>query len=334
MLETQKYPPRVRQGFTLIELLVVIAIIAILIALLLPAVQQAREAARRSTCKNSLKQLGLALHNYHGTHRVFSPGFVREYGLPTANDGTTDPGARQGNWAWGAFILPFMEQASLSDALNIGPVTCAQAMTNATSMNLMAKPVATYLCPSDPSNGTTKFTFYNTSGATISTTPALSNYVAANDSTNTRRLGNGMFYMDSKVSLRDLTDGTSNTIALGERADILSNGLTGIDPGNSAIYTGTLNTQAGCVLCTRGSREASSLGIRDVLGSGAFPINGPQTLVGSSESGAARSFSSAHKGGCQFTLADGSVRFISENVNLTLFRNLISIRDGAVIGEF
>lgn len=103
------HAPRLRRGFTLIELLVVIAIIAVLVALLLPAVQQAREAARRSSCKNNMKQLGLALHNYHDTHFSFPPGYLDQdsYG----GFGFVD--INQGHWAWSASLLPFLDQAPL-----------------------------------------------------------------------------------------------------------------------------------------------------------------------------------------------------------------------------
>lgn len=100
-----------KRGFTLIELLVVIAIIAILIALLLPAVQQAREAARRSTCKNNLKQIGIALHNYHDTHSVLPPGVLM------FDDGSGDPDPDLGNWGWNTFLLPYIDQAPLYNQL-------------------------------------------------------------------------------------------------------------------------------------------------------------------------------------------------------------------------
>src|SRR5688572_24312533 len=111
-----------RTGFTLVELLVVIAIIGVLVALLLPAVQAAREAARRSSCGNNLKQLGLALHNYEGTFNTLPPGWIASNGLmhTGATTGTGTDG--WGSWAWGAFILPFVEQRSLHEALRVGDV--------------------------------------------------------------------------------------------------------------------------------------------------------------------------------------------------------------------
>jgi prepilin-type N-terminal cleavage/methylation domain-containing protein len=321
-------------GFTLIELLVVIAIIAILVALLLPAVQQAREAARRSSCKNNLKQLGLALHNYHDGANCFPPGFVRVYGSATANDLTTDAAGNQGNWAWGAFILPYMEQGNVYEAIKVNTDRCAEALGNATSVAFMRTSIEAYRCPSDPNSGFIRYSIWNSAGASVSPFIALSNYIASNDSTDTLRIGNGMFFMDSSVKIRDILDGTSNALALGERADIFLNGISGIDPGNAQVYNGLLNTLAGSVFCTRGTRQQSSHGIRDVFGSGISSINGPQGLVAFAESTAARSFSSNHRGGAQFALADGSIRFMSDSINLTLFRNLISIKDGKVTGDF
>jgi prepilin-type N-terminal cleavage/methylation domain-containing protein len=331
-----------RQGFTLIELLVVIAIIAILIALLLPAVQQAREAARRSQCKNNLKQLGLALHNYHEAFGLFPPGYVAQNGSMTTND-TTEPAQSGGNWSWGAYLLPMVDQGALYNQLNVGPQTCLQAMSTASSLALMGQPMAAFRCPSDPNSGRVTVTFKNSSSGNVSPAPALSNYVAANhasdifrNATGTSTTSLGMFYMNSGVSFRDILDGTSNTIALGERCEVLRNGITGTDTGTAAVYNGSLNAQAGCAVCARGTRQQSSLGTRDVLGSGAASINGPTTVATAfAESTAARSFSSSHTGGAQFVMGDGSVRFISENIDLTkTFRNLISITDGAILGEF
>ncbi len=127
-----------RRAFTLIELLVVIAIIAILVALLLPAVQQAREAARRSSCKNNLKQLGLAIHNYHDTYRTMPPGVVDDF---------TDS-----IWGWGALILPFVEQGPVYDALRVGNIPLGVRMTPGNALDqlsVLQTPISTYRCPSD-----------------------------------------------------------------------------------------------------------------------------------------------------------------------------------------
>ena len=134
-----------QRGFTLIELLVVIAIIAILIALLLPAVQQAREAARRSTCKNNLKQIGLAMHNYHETFGMFPPGYVEEI-LNTNGGHVAD---NEGHWAWNALLLPYLDQAPLFNQLNVGTVPVSTMLNNATVRGSMQKTLPVFRCPSD-----------------------------------------------------------------------------------------------------------------------------------------------------------------------------------------
>jgi prepilin-type N-terminal cleavage/methylation domain-containing protein len=132
------------RGFTLIELLVVIAIIAILVALLLPAVQQAREAARRSQCKSNLKQLGVALHNYHDVHSVFPPGCVNQEG-DTANPDDRD----RLNWTWPVYLMPYMDQAPLYEQLNPGPTRATAAVSDPAKRAVMQQPLAAFRCPSD-----------------------------------------------------------------------------------------------------------------------------------------------------------------------------------------
>tara|TARA_R110000868_G_scaffold208062_1_gene457305 strand:- start:37608 stop:38450 length:843 start_codon:yes stop_codon:yes gene_type:complete len=188
-----------RTGFTLIELLVVIAIIAILIALLLPAVQQAREAARRSTCKNNLKQIGLALHNYHDTHRSFPPCYVDQVvgGVTSGN-----------NLGWSMFLLPYMDQATLyqkiseTGAMNVFWTTLTP-MTDSSGFAKVSLPV--FNCPSDPSGG------INTK---ISGSYGKSNYKALR-SVLTYYAGTPTFHPEKRM-LRDFTDGASNTLIVGE----------------------------------------------------------------------------------------------------------------------
>ncbi len=317
------------RGFTLIELLVVIAIIGVLVGLLLPAVQAAREAARRSSCSNNLKQLGLGLHNYESAKGKFPPGFQREYGSTTTNDGTSGAGA-QGNWAWGSFILPYMEYATVAETLDMTGTTCAEAMANGTKAAAMKKRMPGFLCPSDATRptGLTDINFNNAAGTNVGSGWAMSNYVAANHSNDTRRIGDGIFFMDSEVKIKDITDGTTKTIALGERVWRNFNGVTGVDPQQGYTYNGFLKPQAGCVFCLRGTRERSSFGIRDGLGSGHEGINEPRTNVGSADSRSARSFSSYHPGGAHFVMADGSTRFVQETLGLSIFRELIARADG------
>ncbi len=332
--------PTCRRGFTLVELLVVIAIIGVLVGLLLPAVQSARESARRSSCSNNLKQLGLGLHSYHSARKMFPPGFARVYGNATPandfsqNDDVSVAAAFQGNWAWAAFMLPYVEMDSVFQTINVTGTDCAAAMGNATRMQAMAVPVASFRCPADYSvvagqrPGITDIVFKDATGNNVSTRSALSNYVAANGSDNIYKVGDGIFFMDSKTSASKILDGLSKTIALGERVFLLNNGVTGQDPQQTTVYTGFLKPQAGCIYCVRGTRQLSSVGIRDALGSAFMAINEPSMLVGSADSSSSRLFSSYHRGGAQFTMADGSVRFLSESIGLAILRDLISIADG------
>ena len=180
-----------RRGFTLIELLVVIAIIAILVALLLPAVQQAREAARRSQCKSNLKQIGIGLHNYYDTFSVLPPGFVHIHGTGNTN---TD----KGNWGWGTFILPYMDQSALYEALSPGEPdpavagsdgSLAAAVENPTKRAEMQKKLAAFRCPSDTGPNLASVNYRRIEEQTTTTRHflAMSNYVGSNSSSSIRR---------------------------------------------------------------------------------------------------------------------------------------------------
>lgn len=346
-----------RHGFTLIELLVVIAIIAILVALLLPAVQQAREAARRSSCKNNLKQLGLAMHNYHDVHSVFPPGYINQLdGNPTTSGAYGAALTAEGvAWGWGAMILPFVEQAPLYDQLDVGNIRLKNALTLGgpqDRLSSMQIGLSTFRCPSDISAAlnTTK-TLTDSTGTARQV--AVSNYLASNASRRwhsqapnvnccawnvgpgkgqmsqwgVNAVGaNGLFWRDSKVRFRDISDGTSNTIMIGERAWELNN------PAG-----GNYQCRAGVVFGTMITNEQSTL--HPVLASATSHIN-------ASTHECNKGFSSRHTGGAQFVLADGSVRFISENVDAnnrhtggtegvdSTYERLVARNDRQVVGEF
>jgi len=332
-----------RGGFTLIELLVVIAIIAILVALLLPAVQQAREAARRSSCKNNMKQIGLALHNYHDVHNTFPPGYMS---VQPENTSSTEPTL----WSWGAYVLPYVEQAPMYDLLNIGNVTLQSNLTAGTATRLaLTTPISVFSCPSDvgPALNDSALTpgSYNYSrpvpdptGAAVAI--AKSNYVMVANSANSTTPAvtpasygpfNGVGAQNSRIKLRDVIDGTSSTIAVGERAYQV--GVTKMGAGNAVGFSATLAS---------GIKNGGTA----VLGIGYWGIN--QTVVQVAHS--TRSFSSPHTGGAHFVLCDGSVRFISENIDFkgnsislgmvppmgvdSTFERLLSRNDGQVVGEF
>ena len=331
-----------KSGFTLIELLVVIAIIAILVAMLLPAVQQAREAARRSSCKNQLKQLGLALHNYHDTHRVFPPGCIGPQvfsnlsaGHPTAN-----------RISWIPLILPYIEQSAIYEAVvpYMNGTVAGQSPTSSPATWPNAKvEIPSLKCPSDPHGS--KMQGLTTANAL--TERVFSNYVACQGSTGTRlspttvpsadppdpagtRL-NGMFFAMSRVGMRDVVDGTSNTIMLGEIRLVPDEGTT---YATGADFRGYVWNSDGPTTWFTTQFPPNNFEPDRFF----FCVNttlSPCTKMPNVTGYTARLQSrSAHAGGAQFTLADGSVRFVSSNVNTELFRSLGTRNGGEVIGEF
>ena len=326
----------------MIELLVVIAIIAILIALLLPAVQQAREAARRTQCRNNLKQIGLALHNYHDQYNMFPPGYVDLRGAP----GTVPD--NHGHWAWTAFILPMIDQAPLFNQLSVGRLTATQSIT--ANQSAMQGAYAAFRCPSDTGpqfhNAGTEpgYAIENTSATNVGL--SLTNYVGSNGIANVRQRqatdpkvgtsgATGMFFRDSRINFRDLTDGASNTIAIGERAWML----------------GGVRMSAGTLFATRdanslgpaaqdGGNASWNQGLMSIVGCVRYPINPLLTAPNTEYS---QMYSSLHEGGVHFLLGDGSVRFVSENIDHkndaawtvnSVLEALVSIQDGVPVGEF
>ena len=311
----KRYNGARKRGFTLIELLVVIAIIAILIALLLPAVQQAREAARRSNCKNNLKQIGLALHNYHETFGIFPPGYI---GTPATLQNANFLG-------WSTMILPYVDQAPLYNQLSsslfsitsptngwelIADVTPAIAATTQAQTIIPG-----FNCPSDPMAGrnTDLLSPAESHAWGKSNYPAVrASYVAGSSTALKTSFGNS----NIKVRFRDMTDGTSNIIMIGERATLDKVSPTVTRTG--AIWIGLQNSDTNSITGTASS--ATSAGVAST-----------SELINQSSSNA---FSSPHVGGCHFLMGDGKVRFISENVNGATYTWLAGINDGNVIGEF
>ena len=338
----------VKRGFTLIELLVVIAIIAILIALLLPAVQQAREAARRTQCKNNLKQIGLAMHNYHDIFNTLPPAFITRFP-------NTIVSGEQGLYSWGAFILPQVEQANLYATLNVGNVRLDQNLATPAGLAALQTPQPNFRCPSDVGPGLNNFkstlagapNWYNRNASSTGTNEipiATSNYVMVagtgvsttppSQPTTTTTPPLGVGFSNSKINFRDITDGTSNTLLVGERAwkygQVFGGAATVVG------FSASVNFQD--------PQAAVKGGMLGAIGIAYNGINWSATNADHQP----RGFSSVHTGGAQFTLCDGSVRFISENidyaatgpnVDLSLWvtstlARLTARADGQVIGEF
>jgi prepilin-type N-terminal cleavage/methylation domain-containing protein/prepilin-type processing-associated H-X9-DG protein len=271
-------PRRRRSAFTLIELLVVIAIIAVLIGLLLPAVQKVRDAANRMKCTNNLKQLGIALHNYHSTFSKFPPGWVRVNGKP-------DP-----SWGWGTFLLPYIEQQNLYTRLNPDVNTMQTVFTN--DLAALQTKLSVYVCPSDASTGgglndNRKFSKV---GITPPVAISISNYPG-----NGGNAGDtGLFQENMQISIADILDGTSNTIAVGERKSK--------DGAFAALWAGLSQVSGE----TAGGQGA-------VRGYTYYRMPDGDTGTGLISPDLA--FSSLHPGGANFALCDGSVRFIANNIN-------------------
>jgi type II secretory pathway pseudopilin PulG len=286
---------------------VVIAIIAILIALLLPAVQQAREAARRSTCKNNLKQIGLALHNYHDTYKMFPIG-AQDYPSAPAN---------YESWGWGASILPQLDQTPLFQKLQINTLTMSQVLKSTTLRPLLQTPLPVFVCPSDPSGPLMEGGRVNSgrgrhmngvSGVGTAFRVSKSNYIGNCGYNDVQRTDNrsrrGVLQRGTAYRMRDIKDGPSNTIMVGERTTFCESGAWA------------------------GNRNPTGSGVQGCdynLGRVSIPINMQDNRAHYCTEG----FSSEHVGGAQFLMGDGRVIFVSENINYNLHRNATDrVRDG------
>jgi prepilin-type N-terminal cleavage/methylation domain-containing protein/prepilin-type processing-associated H-X9-DG protein len=283
------------QAFTLVELLVVIAIIGVLVGLLLPAVQQAREAARRTSCVNNLKQLALACHSYKDVNEVLPPGWAKPAdtsGFPNGNF-----------WGWGAFVLPFVEENALYDRIDFDLQWVRTGNANA---GISLTPVSAFLCPSDtmgPLN-------------TKENNNAKSNYLGSfgnkglNSSHYTTSADRGVFTRNSQLRFRNITDGTSKTLLLGERIGETKNGVD----YRAGLWAGIRGEENPCVV-GRGPANATNI---------ANTVNGSNSYTLSV---------SNHPGGSNVAKVDGSVEFLNDSINVTAYRYLIQIDDGQVIPD-
>jgi type II secretory pathway pseudopilin PulG len=337
-----------RSAFTIVELLVSISIIAVLIALILPAVQQAREAARRTTCRNNLRQIGFALHNYNDSHNTFPPGWI------PFDSQTLRPADRGGSWAWSAFLLPYLDQSSLYHMLG---VSSAQDPPPPGANNDIALHV--FLCPTDVGGNQSGYGLWRF-GAALSvlgpTNPddellvgyAKSNYIGVRGKQAFRFIDlnplpgqQGLFEASSRTKLEKITDGTSNTFAVGERSTGRIN-KSCVRGGVWLRICGKFWDPSGgeSVACSCGDGGASggsSIDAKSITGSTHTPLNSVQAIGCRSletEAFDLEGFSSMHSSGAMFLLVDGSVRFVNQAVDLETYRNLGSINGGEVVGEF
>jgi prepilin-type N-terminal cleavage/methylation domain-containing protein/prepilin-type processing-associated H-X9-DG protein len=279
-------------AFTLVELLVVIAIIGILIALLLPAIQAAREAARRTQCSNNLKQIGLALLNYHDTKRHFPEGYSASAAYVDADTPTT-PG-----WGWATEILPFCEEQILYASIHLDlPIEDAK---NAAAIKTVIGP---FLCPSDTGDGgdRTRITIADNFGnKLIEAAPSSYNACCGGDESGTEdETGHGIFFRNSHVRLADVTDGTSKTIMVGDHACAIAQGIWAGAVSGGVCRRGPMNP---CPGAAAASRLAPNL----VLAHSHLNNATADTDAGLDD------FSSGHVGGSNFVFADGSVRFLTD----------------------
>ena len=331
------------RGFTLIELLVVIAIIAILIALLLPAVQQAREAARRTQCKNNLKQLGLALHNYMDVAGRLPPAGIHNVEI-IANNGLS-PSSASTSWgpSWITLSLPYFEQGNLyaSYSFTNAPAGTQPRARDTANIAVVGTQLPAVQCPSDGASEAPKYV-NNTA-----------NFAKGNYAANCGR-GNafsstdfGLFqergpfamtnYYGAKIAA--ITDGTSNTLLV---AEIISGKATGDVRGAWAYPSGVVISNSDPSYAPapriqlRPNGNALDNTMQDAPGFCSASNTDRQLRCGAQYGGnrARQTARSKHTGGVQVCLADGSGRFISENIDINIWLNLLSMGDGNVLGEF
>ncbi|MFO0907637.1 MAG: DUF1559 domain-containing protein [Isosphaeraceae bacterium] len=309
-------------GFTLIELLVVIAIIGVLVALLLPAVQASREQARRSHCTNNLKQMGLALASYGAMHGGLPPGFVSTWDQFQRRE--IGPG-----WGWGAMILPNLEQRVLYDAINFdAPIHYAHNQTARLAL------LSTYLCPSDTMAAkwtATDGVTWLFMGKVYSESVAIcdvagSNYVGVFGIGEPGVDGDGVFFRNSFIRYPEITDGTSQTLCVGERSITLNAGRghatwVGSVPGASLWSCAPDPYDPDAGVCRREDGSGMTLGH---TGEG----HGPGDPWGD-----VNQFLSRHGKGSFFLYCDGHVKYLNNSINYQLYKALSTRAGGEVISD-
>jgi len=334
-----------RRGFTLIELLVVIAIIAILIGLLLPAVQKVRDAAARMSCQNNMKQLGLALHSFHDANNRMPPG---------GGDDTSPFGNGGSSWgsSWKVYILPYIEQNNLFQRWQFNG---SSGWQNVNNLNLVSNiTIKTYRCPASPlpdftpgstTNVTNSIQMYTTyvgvAGTTIDN--PINTNIACCAGSGPINGGSGILCTNCQTKMTSITDGTSNTILVGEQSDFLR------DNNNQPLY-GTAEGAPTWPVCSQGPHGwvmgAGGGGVGAANGERQFNITtvrwqinqrglGEVASNGTNwNSGSNFPFTSAHSGGANMLFADGSVKFLTNSTSLPILQALSSKDRGEVLPNF
>jgi prepilin-type N-terminal cleavage/methylation domain-containing protein/prepilin-type processing-associated H-X9-DG protein len=344
-----------RRGFTLIELLVVIAIIAVLIALLLPAVQSAREAARRAQCTNNLKQIGIALHNYHTANDSFPMGATVQ--LRNPNDGMDM--VSWNDWSIHAQLLGYLEQSPVYNAINFNFPPVYSTLGSNAANTVMFLRIATFLCPSDPNSGQSWINNYvGSMGTSIG-------YITQSQST-------GLFAETIAKKISQITDGTSNSVAFSERLvgtpgkpdNTPGNGMDGVGANKGSPVDYYLNALAdmpdtltylqNCNVFyqTNGAKSSAWQNGGENWAWGTPGVTMFQTIVPPSstqypwstcrsdcavgcgvDSSHITTARSQHPGGCNVLMADGSVRFVKSSINMQSWMQLGTIAGGEVVSS-
>jgi prepilin-type N-terminal cleavage/methylation domain-containing protein len=330
-----------RAGFTLIELLVVIAIIAVLIALLLPAVQQAREAARRSSCKSKLKQIGIALHNFHDTYNRFPPGCadnVQPFGDRTSGS--------QWGASWAIYIAAQMEMGAVAQQFQFRHQYNSNAVGSARrtfgwGANPRAPQFPGYRCPSNPmtkersdSTPNTMVIDYVAIAGAVNNFGRMGNHQPTHTNSGYGAAGNnGVFGFKSKNRFRDITDGSSNTMLISEVGNWLYRTATDKrDHRNSVQY----GFHMGCP--SSNNRRFNTTTLRYGINQYATPANSWTSVTSnwtglSKNQGNNQSLRSAHTGGVQATFGDGSVHFLANTIEQRVLGAYAVRNDGLVVNS-